>query len=190
MSAIPNIKMPPYELMPVNTYLRQEQFMFQHTCCPQIVATLTEDGRIKELEPIIGADNFEIPENIKERAIREFAQGLSFNGFDVKDIDQGYLDITKGLFNMRLYTKDQVPFSDVTLHQINMVYKNFVADRNDTCQRTMNMAIRNLENAEKFTQEDAALLSHALENATNKSIKTYLVYNPDNNLSRSASHDA
>ena len=99
MSAIPNIKMPPYELMPVNTYLHQEQFMFQHTCCPQIVATLTEDGRIKELEPIIGADNFEIPENIKELAIREFAQALSFNGFDVKDTDQGYLEITKGLFN-------------------------------------------------------------------------------------------
>lgn len=149
--------------MPVNVYLRQEQFMFQHSYAPQIVATLTEDGRLKELEPLIGTENFEIPENIKELAIREFSQSLNAHGFDVKDTNQDYLEITKGAFNMRLDTKDQLPFSDVTLHQIGMVYKNFVAERNDTSQRAMEMAIQNMDRAEKFTQEDADLFRRAIE---------------------------
>lgn len=149
--------------MPVNVHLRQEQFMFQHSYAPQIVATLTEDGRLKELEPLIGTENFEIPENIKELAIREFSQALNAHGFDVKDTNQDYLEITKGAFNMRLDTKDQLPFSDVTLHQIGMVYKNFVAERNDTSQRAMEMAIQNMDRAEKFTQEDADLFRRAIE---------------------------
>ena len=177
--------MPPKDLMPVNAYLHQEQFMFQQTYCPQIVATLTEDGRIKELDPIIGTENLNIPENIRALAIREFSQALNAHGFDVKDTNQDYLEITKGVFNMRLDTKDQVPFSNVTLHQIGIIYKNFVAERNDTSQRAVDMAIQNIDKAERFTQEDADRFSRSMQRdmeAEAKSIKTYLAYNPNNNL--------
>lgn len=177
--------MPPYEIGPVNTYLTQERIRFYEMRTTQIVATLTKDGRLKELDPLIGTDNFEIPENIKELAIREFSQALKYHGFDVKSTNQDYLEITKGGFNMRLDTKDQVPFSDVTLHQINMVYKNFIDEQLDTCQRTKDMIISSLGQARRFTQKDAALFSRSMQRdmeAKAKSVKTYLVYNPNNNL--------
>lgn len=185
MSIDPRMKMQPYEIGPVNTYLNQERIRFYETRAPQIVATLTEDGRLKELDPLIGADNFEIPENIKELAIREFSQALNNHGFDVKSIDQDYLEITKGVFNMRLDTKDQVPFSDVTLRQVDMVYQNFMAARTDACQCTRDMIISSLGQAEKFTKKDADLFGCSMQRdmeAKAKSVKTYLAYNPDNNL--------
>lgn len=163
MSIDPRMKMQPYEIGPVNTYLNQERIRFYETRTVQIVATLTEDGRLKELDPLIGTDNFEIPENIKELAIHEFSQALKYHGFDVKSTNQDYLEITKGGFNMRLDTKDQVPFSDVTLHQINMVYKNFIDEQLDTFQRTKDRIISSLGQAQEFMHNDAERFSRLIQ---------------------------
>lgn len=122
-------------LFPVNAKVEKEFLDFNTKHMPTLVATLNKDGGIKELERVRNQAEFQIDDNTKRLAIREFQQALSYYGFRSKVLGVGCIEITKDIFKMQLNLDGLLPFSDVTLGQINSVYDSYIAEHKDTCHR-------------------------------------------------------